>query len=84
MATLRTSITKFPVVYALIVALFVIMAIGIVMNSSEAPAGPSVFEQDLQVHQDGDPPPRCRPASKYAGDPHPSDPECKHKPEKHL
>jgi len=82
MAALRSSVTKFPIVYILVAALFVVLAVGLAMNLPSNAAPDAAFEQDLQSHQDGDPPPRCRPAGQY-GVPHPSDPSCKHKPDKH-
>ena len=81
MTVLRASITKFPVVYALIVALLVILAVGLVTQVDTSSLG-TAFDSNTISHQDGDPPPECRPAGQY-GFPHPSKPECKHKEEKH-
>ncbi|HEV2756073.1 MAG TPA: hypothetical protein VG318_09895 [Actinomycetota bacterium] len=66
-------------------AIMLLLALGIMLAQSRSGAAPSgTGGVELTTHQDGDPPPRCRPAGKYAGAPHPSDPSCKHKPEKHT
>lgn len=77
----RARISFLPLVLA---AVMLLLALGIMLAQSQSgqASGGSGFGT-LTTHQDGDGPPRCRPASQYAGDPHPSDPACKHKPEKH-
>ena len=69
----RLAITLLIGVMLLVMALFAIQAL-----NSDGPVDTSSIS-----HQDGNPPPTCRPASKYAGDPHPNEAECKHKVEKH-
>ena len=41
----------------------------------------SMEKLELKSHNNSHPP-RCRPAGKYGGNPHPNDPACKHKPGK--
>lgn len=78
----RARISFLPLMLA---AVMLLLALGIMLAQSRtgATATGSGFGV-LTTHQDGDGPPRCRPAGKYAGQPHPSDPSCKHKPEKHT
>lgn len=79
----RARISFLPLMLA---AIMLLLALGIMLAQSRtgSATGTGSGFGVLTTHQDGDPPPRCRPAGKYAGDPHPSDPSCKHKPEKHT
>lgn len=79
----RARISFLPLLLA---AVMVLLALGIMFaqaQMSDGGTGSGSISADLTTHQDGDGPPRCRPAGKYAGDPHPNHPSCKHKPAKH-
>ena len=77
----RARISLLPLLLA---GIMLLLALGIMLAQSQSGrAGGGSISADLTTHQDGNPPPTCRPAGKYAGDPHPNDPACKHKPGKH-
>ena len=76
----RARISFLPLMLA---GIMLLLALGIMLAQSQTSQATGEGFGVLTVHQDGSGPPRCRPASKYAGNPHPSDPACKHKPEKH-
>lgn len=67
----------------LVAGIMLLLALGIVLAQSRSGAAGDGIRADLTTHQDGNPPPTCRPAGKYAGDPHPNNAACKHKPQKH-
>lgn len=67
----------------LLAGIMLLLALGIMLAQSQSGQASGGSIGNLTTHQDGDPPPRCRPAGKYAGQPHPNNPACKHKPEKH-
>jgi hypothetical protein len=80
MAETRTDVIKRKAIFmllALMAAIIVVFALE-AMSSGGGPRDITTLS-----HGDANPPPTCRPASKYAGDPHPNEAVCKHKPGKH-
>lgn len=76
----RVRISFLPLMLA---GVMLLLALGIMLAQSQGSQATGSGFGTLTTHQDGDGPPRCRPAGKYASNPHPSDPACKHKPAKH-